>query len=61
MPRLNGKGPENNGSGTGRGLGNCCKTKEQSTGYTLGVGMGKRRKAGIIENSNQQNNIKSTK
>ena len=61
MPRLNGKGPENNGSGTGRGLGNCRKTKEQSTGYTLGVGMGKRRKAGIIENSNQQNNIKSTK
>jgi hypothetical protein len=61
MPRLNGKGPENNGSGTGRGLGNCCKTKEQSTVYTLGVGMGKRRKAGIIENSNQQNNIKSTK
>lgn len=61
MPRLNGKGPENNGSGTGRGLGNCCKTKEQSTVYTLGVGMGKRRKAGIIENSNQQNNIKLTK
>lgn len=54
MPRLNGKGPENNGSGTGRGLGNCCKTKEQSTAYTLGVGMGKRRKAGIIENSNHQ-------
>ena len=61
MARLNGKGPENNGSGTGRGLGNCCKTKEQSTVYTLGVGMGKRRKAGIIENSNQQNNIKLTK
>ena len=61
MPRLNGKGPENNGSGTGRGLGNCCKTKKQSTVYTLKVGMGKRRKAGIIENSNQQNNIKSTK
>jgi hypothetical protein len=59
MPKLNGKGPENNGSGTGRRLGNCCKSKEQSTGmYNLGVGMGKRRKAGIIEDPNQQNNLK---
>jgi hypothetical protein len=57
MPRLNGKGPENKGPETGRGLGNCHKNKEQSTEqYQLGQGMGKRRKAGIIENKNQQNN-----
>lgn len=57
MPKLNGNGPENEGSGTGRGLGNCSKNKDQSTEqYHLGQGMGKRRKAGIIENRNQQNN-----
>jgi len=59
MPKLNGKGPENNGSGTGRGLGNCYKSKTQSTNqYHLGQGMGKRRKAGIFENTDQQNNKK---
>jgi hypothetical protein len=37
MPKLNGKGPENKGSGTGRELGNCRKNKEQSTEqYQLG-------------------------
>jgi len=57
MPKLNGKGPENNGSGIGRGLGNCSKNKQQTTEqYQLGQGMGKRRKAGIIENRNQQIN-----
>ncbi|HNX89519.1 MAG TPA: DUF5320 family protein [Paludibacteraceae bacterium] len=57
MSRLNGKGPENKGSGTGRSLGNCCKNSEKnSTKYKLGQGMGKRRKAGIIENKNQDNN-----
>ena len=57
MPKLNGEGTENKGSGTGRGLGNCHKTKEQPTEkYQLGQGMGKRRKAGLIENRNQQNN-----
>ena len=57
MARLNGKGPENNGSGTGRSLGNCSKNPEKnSRQYKLGQGMGKRRKAGIIENENQENN-----
>ena len=56
MPKLNGKGHENKGSGSGRRLGNCHENKEQSTEqYHLGQGMGKRRKAGIIENKNQHN------
>jgi len=51
MARLNGKGPENKGLGTGRSLGNCSKSGvESSNPYKLGQGMGKRRKAGIIEN-----------
>lgn len=57
MTGLNGNRPENKDSGSGRGLGDCCKSKEQSTDkYRLGQGMKKRRKAGIIENRNQQNN-----
>jgi hypothetical protein len=41
MARLNGKGPENNGSGTGRSLGNCSKNPEKnSIQYKLGQGMG---------------------
>lgn len=54
MARLNGKGPEDRGSGTGRRLGNCSKsTQSNSIQYKLGEGMGKRRKAGIIESKNQ--------
>ena len=57
MARLNGKGPENSGSCTGRSLGNCFKTPGKSSiQYKLGKGMGKRRKAGIIEHINSQNN-----
>ncbi len=54
MSKLNGKGPESQGSGSGRGLGNCHKNKVQSTEqYHLGQGMGKHRKDGIIENLNE--------
>lgn len=50
MAQLNGKGPENNGSGTGRSLGNCCRSIEKNDiQYKLGQGMGKRRKAGNIK------------
>ena len=57
MPRLNGKGPEDKGQGTGRSLGNCfINPEKKSIQYKLGQGMGKRRKAGIIENKNQDNN-----
>ena len=57
MARLNGEGPENNGSFTGRCLGNCSKKPEKDAlQYKLGQGMGKRRKAGIIESKNKYNN-----
>lgn len=57
MARLNGKGPENNGSLTGRSLGNCSKKPvNDALQYKLGQGMGKRRKAGIIESKNKDNN-----
>jgi len=57
MLKLNGKGSEDQGSDTGRGLGNCfIKIKPDSMEYKLGQGMGKRRKAGLIENKNSQNN-----
>ncbi len=53
MARLNGKGPEGKGSGTGRGLGNCFGNKNITPGmYQLGQGMGKRRKAGLAEIKN---------
>ncbi len=53
MARLNGKGPEEKGSATGRGLGNCCWNKNINPDkYQLGQGMGKRRKAGSIETKN---------
>jgi len=46
MPQMNGKGPENNGPGTGRGLGRCCKNSVIETGDKLGKGLGLRRNAG---------------
>ncbi len=53
MARLNGKGPEEKGSATGRGLGNCGgNRKVSSERYQLGQGMGKRRKAGLIVTKN---------
>ena len=42
MAHLNQKGPEENGSGTGRGLGLCNK---QTDNQKLGAGMGLRRNA----------------
>jgi len=57
MARLNGKGPEDKGSSTGRSLGNCSKDpRSSSIEYKFGQGMGKRRKAGMNENRNSQNN-----
>ena len=48
MPKLNGNGPENNGSGTGRKLGNCSMLTDEEKVKKLGVGMGKSCKAGNI-------------
>lgn len=48
MAKLNGKGPEEKGPQTGRGLGRCTgQNKTSCSEYTLGEGMGKRRKAGL--------------
>jgi len=46
MPQMNGKGPENNGPGTGRGLGRCRKILASETDEKLGKGRGLRRNAG---------------
>ncbi len=49
MSKLNGKGPENKGSGTGRKLGKCSHLSENEKTEKLGKGMGLRRKAGNKE------------
>lgn len=57
MPRLNGKGPDGTSAQSGRKLGNCATAKDGSTSqYSLGQGMGKRRKAGLVENKHSNNN-----
>ncbi|MGE0088120.1 MAG: DUF5320 family protein [Bacteroidales bacterium] len=58
MPQLDQKGPEGKGSKTGRKLGKCKKDSDQSD-FSLGQGMGKRRK----ENggSGQGKRLKSSK
>ena len=45
MPRMDHTGPEGRGSGTGRKLGSCSKTKaeENTTTFSLGKGMSLRR------------------
>ncbi|HPE99865.1 MAG: DUF5320 domain-containing protein [Bacteroidales bacterium] len=45
MPRLDGTGPDGNGSGTGRKLGRCSKLSDEEKLKKLGKGLGKRRKA----------------
>jgi hypothetical protein len=46
MPRMNGTGPEQRGSGTGRGLGNCPNNSEIKSVEKLGKGLGVRRRSG---------------
>jgi hypothetical protein len=43
MPKLNGKGPDGNGSKTGRSLGTC---SDEVNNSQLGIGIGKRRNSG---------------
>ncbi|MBK7172748.1 MAG: DUF5320 domain-containing protein [Bacteroidales bacterium] len=44
MPHLNATGPEGQGSGTGRNLGNCRKEASETNDQTvLGIGQGKKR------------------
>lgn len=45
MPRLDGTGPDGNGSGTGRKLGRCSRLNDEEKLKQLGKGLGKRRKA----------------
>ncbi|MBN1788846.1 MAG: DUF5320 family protein [Bacteroidales bacterium] len=46
MAQMDGKGPQNRGAATGRGLGRCRKISEEETDEKLGKGMGLRRRAG---------------
>lgn len=46
MPKLNGTGPDGQGSGTGRKLGKCNSTPDEAEIQKLGKGMGQRRKSG---------------
>ncbi len=46
MPKLNAKGPEGQGSGTGRKLGRCSIVNDEEKLQLLGKGMGKKRKSG---------------
>jgi hypothetical protein len=46
MARLDGSGPENRGSQTGRGLGCCRKATAVEEHQNLGQGLGLRRNAG---------------
>ncbi len=46
MPRLDGTGPEGQGSDKGRKLGSCSNATDEKKLQNLGKGMGKRRKSG---------------
>ncbi|MPQ46835.1 hypothetical protein GCQ56_07390 [Marinifilum sp. N1E240] len=46
MPKLNGKGPEGKGSGTGRKLGKCSSDDMKTKLEKLGEGLGLKRKSG---------------
>jgi hypothetical protein len=46
MPKLNGTGPEGEGSHSGRDLGECSKATEDEKLQKLGKGMGKKRHSG---------------
>ncbi len=46
MPKLDGKGPEGDGSSSGRKLGNCNKATDIEKLQKTGKGMGKKRNSG---------------
>jgi len=46
MPKLDGTGPEGEGSQTGRKLGKCTTKTDAEKSQNLGKGMGKKRKSG---------------
>ncbi len=46
MPKLDGTGPDGDGSLSGRNLGKCSKLSDNEKLQKLGKGMGKKRKSG---------------
>lgn len=46
MAHLNGKGPDEKGPKSGRGLGKCEAASTQTNNAKLGIGLGQRRKSG---------------
>ncbi len=46
MPHLDGKGPEGEGTKTGRGLGQCSEVDQSTLIEKLGKGLGLKRKSG---------------
>ncbi|GAB4289208.1 MAG: hypothetical protein Kow0068_14830 [Marinilabiliales bacterium] len=46
MPKLDGTGPDRQGSGTGRKLGKCSDLPDEQKLQKLGKGMGKKRNSG---------------
>lgn len=57
MPKMDGTGPEGQGSRTGRKLGNCSTSTDVEKQKKLGVGLGKGRKAG--KNAGQGKRLRS--
>jgi len=47
MPKLDGTGPDGDGSRSGRKLGKCSKLSDKEKLQKLGKGMGKKRKSGV--------------
>ncbi|GAA0737151.1 DUF5320 domain-containing protein [Clostridium oceanicum] len=46
MPRMDGTGPQGRGAKTGRGMGICNESKEETTARGLGLGLGLRCRRG---------------
>lgn len=60
MPKLNGSGPEGEGSQTGRKLGKCSKTPDAEKLEKLGKGMGKRRRSSGEKGMGRTNHLEGS-
>jgi len=56
MPKLNGKGPEGKGAGSGRKLGRCFTNNQETLLDKLGKGMGMRRRVACGEGKGKRIN-----
>ena len=61
MPKLDGTGPEETGSVSGRGLGRCSDTPEKEKLQKLGTGMGARRKTSAGKGAGKGKRLNSGK